>query len=113
MTNIFFLSLLSDPFVKVSLTYMNKRMKKKKTTTKRNTLSPSWNEALVFNMGKEMLKHSTIECVVFSDNLLGTSNEALAKLCIGPESSGDEKMHFNDLLHLRNVSARWHHLVPP
>ena len=26
----FFLSLLSDPFVKVSLTYMNKRMKKKK-----------------------------------------------------------------------------------
>ncbi len=91
---------------------MGKRLKKKKTSTKRSSLNPAWNEALVYNIGKDMLKHTTIEFVVFSDNLLGT-NEALAKLAIGPESSGEERTHHNDLIHLRNVTARWHHLRPP
>lgn len=44
-----------DPFVRVELICGGKRIKKKRTSTKRNTLNPTWNEALVFNLhGKEL-----------------------------------------------------------
>lgn len=40
----------SDPYVKVYLICEGKRIKKKKTTVKKNTLSPVYNEALVFDV---------------------------------------------------------------
>lgn len=40
----------SDPYVKVYLLCQGKRIKKKKTTVKKNTLYPVYNEALVFDV---------------------------------------------------------------
>ena len=40
----------SDPYVKVSLMCRSKRIKKKKTTVKKNTLNPVYNEAIVFDV---------------------------------------------------------------
>ncbi|KOB75189.1 putative synaptotagmin X, partial [Operophtera brumata] len=40
----------SDPYVKICLICQGKRIKKKKTTVKKNTLSPVYNEALVFDL---------------------------------------------------------------
>uniref|UniRef100_UPI00358E4E0A synaptotagmin-6-like n=1 Tax=Myxine glutinosa TaxID=7769 RepID=UPI00358E4E0A len=40
----------SDPYVKVSLMCSGKRLKKRKTTRKRGTLQPVYNEALVFDV---------------------------------------------------------------
>jgi len=42
--------LVSDPYVKVYLLCQGKRIKKKKTTVKKNTLYPVYNEALVFDV---------------------------------------------------------------
>lgn len=42
-----------DPYVKVYLICQGKRIKKKKTTVKKNTLCPVYNEALVFDVPAE------------------------------------------------------------
>lgn len=43
-------SLSSDPFVKVHLVLNRKKWKKKKTSVKKNTLSPYFNEVFVFEV---------------------------------------------------------------
>lgn len=43
----------SDPYVKVSLMCEGKRIKKRKTSVKKNTLNPVYNEALVFDVPQE------------------------------------------------------------
>lgn len=42
-----------DPYVKVYLICQGKRIKKKKTSVKKNTLCPVYNEALVFDVPSE------------------------------------------------------------
>ena len=42
-----------DPYVKVSLMCEGRRLKKRKTSTKRNTLNPVYNEAIVFDLPPE------------------------------------------------------------
>jgi len=48
--------LLTDPYVKVYLLCEGKRIKKKKTTVKKSTLSPVYNEALVFDVPAENIE---------------------------------------------------------
>lgn len=43
----------TDPYVKVSLMCDGRRLKKRKTSTKRNTLNPVYNEAIVFDVPPE------------------------------------------------------------
>uniref|UniRef100_A0AAR5QK66 C2 domain-containing protein n=1 Tax=Dendroctonus ponderosae TaxID=77166 RepID=A0AAR5QK66_DENPD len=43
----------SDPYVKVYLIWKGRKMKKKKTTVRHNTLYPVYNEALVFDVPEE------------------------------------------------------------
>jgi len=47
------LNLFLDPYVKVSLMCEGRRLKKRKTSTKRNTLNPVYNEAIVFDVPPE------------------------------------------------------------
>ena len=46
---------LPDPYVKVSMVCQGKRIKKKKTTVKKNTLNPVYNEAMVFDIVPESM----------------------------------------------------------
>lgn len=63
----------SDPYVKVSLVQAGKKIKKRKTGVYRNTVCPVFNEALTFDIGKELLRNCLIEFVVLHDSLLGKS----------------------------------------
>ncbi|NXF81419.1 SYT3 protein, partial [Sclerurus mexicanus] len=47
----------SDPYVKASLMAEGRRLKKRKTSIKKNTLNPSYNEALVFDVPHESVNH--------------------------------------------------------
>lgn len=50
-----------DPFVKVGLLCGEKRVKKKKTATRKATRCPVWNEAMTFNVPASSLQSSAIE----------------------------------------------------
>lgn len=69
----------SDPYVKVSLIHGGKKIKKRKTGVYRNTTSPTFNEALTFDISKDILKSCIIEFIVFHDSLLG--------MCLWPQGS--------------------------
>lgn len=46
----------ADPYVKIYLLCQGKRIKKKKTTVKKNTMNPVYNEALVFDVPSENIE---------------------------------------------------------
>jgi len=95
-----------------------KKLKKKRTSTKKATSNPTWNEALVFNLhgretasGREVpLAGLNIELLVLSDGLLGIS-EPLGRVTLGDHATGvAELSHWQELLAVRNAPARWHTL---
>ena len=88
------------------------RRKRKKTTTKRQTSNPVWNEALVFGVERSLLAETRVELAVFSDGLLAT-DEPLGETVVGCRSTGDELVHWLDVVALKTAVARWHHLQPP
>ena len=49
-----------DPYVKVSLMCRGKRIKKKKTSVKRSTLNPVYNEAIVFDVPQENVEEVSL-----------------------------------------------------
>lgn len=53
-----------DPYVKVSLMCDGRRLKKRKTSTKRNTLNPVYNEAIVFDVPPENIEQISLSIAV-------------------------------------------------
>ncbi|XP_058450136.1 synaptotagmin-A [Malaya genurostris] len=99
----------SDPYVKVSLYNIDgKRLKKRKTTVSRNTISPVYNEALSFDIARDALKNCSIELQVLHDNLLG-KNEVLGKAIIGsgPDARPEDRAFFDELFRNRSATAQW------
>ncbi|KAG2460052.1 SYT10 protein, partial [Polypterus senegalus] len=54
----------SDPYVKVSLMCDGRRLKKRKTTTKKNTLNPVYNEAIIFDIPPENVEQVSLSIMV-------------------------------------------------
>ncbi|XP_058840092.1 synaptotagmin-5-like [Topomyia yanbarensis] len=99
----------SDPYVKVSLYNIDgKRLKKRKTTVSRNTVTPVYNEALSFDIAKDALKNCSIELQVLHDSLLG-KNEVLGKAIIGsgPDARPEDRAFFDELFRNRSATAQW------
>jgi len=65
----------SDPYVKISLWHGTKRLKKKKTTVKRKTLNPYFNESFTFEVSFEQIQ---VLVEVSSTWRLGSSSVVLA-----------------------------------
>uniref|UniRef100_A0A3P8TDH2 Synaptotagmin n=1 Tax=Amphiprion percula TaxID=161767 RepID=A0A3P8TDH2_AMPPE len=94
---------LSDPYVKIHLMQNGKRLKKKKTTIKKNTLNPYYNESFSFEVPCEQ-----IEVHIFVH--IG-KNDAIGKVLLGGNSTGTEQRHWSDMLaNPRRPIAQWHSL---
>lgn len=57
-------SVLKDPYVKIVLQQNGKRIKKKKTTVKKNTLNPYFNESFSFDVPFEQIQVGLHPCAV-------------------------------------------------
>lgn len=100
----------SDPFVRISLMVDGKKVKRKKSSIKRGTTSPVWNEAVTFNVPAEILPKVSLECCVWDHDLIG-HGELIGKCILGPQQQGNERKHWNDLIAChRTTTAMWHTL---
>ncbi|KAK3696801.1 hypothetical protein RRG08_016852 [Elysia crispata] len=94
-----------------------KRVKKKKTTIKKCTLNPYYNESFTFEVPFEQIQDSysgkqkvTLIITVVDYDRIGTS-EPIGRCVLGCTSSGTELRHWSDMLaNPRRPIAQWHTL---
>ncbi|NXK64576.1 SYT1 protein, partial [Sylvietta virens] len=104
---------LSDPFVKVHLILNRKKWKKKRTSVKKNTLSPYFNEVFVFEVPFSQIQNVDVVISVWDHDKV-TKNEPIGKLFLGCQATGNQLRHWSDMLsNPRRPLAQWHILQPP
>ncbi|XP_071493645.1 synaptotagmin-1-like isoform X2 [Diadema antillarum] len=104
---------LSDPYVKISLYMNNKRIKKKKTTIKKRTLNPYYNESFGFEVPFEQIQKVTLVVTVVDYDRMGSS-EPIGKVVLGCNATGAGLRHWSDMLASpRRPIAQWHTLQEP
>ncbi|XP_009576443.1 PREDICTED: synaptotagmin-1-like [Fulmarus glacialis] len=103
---------LHDPYVKIHLMQNGKRLKKKKTTIKKNTLNPYYNESFSFEVPFEQIQKVQVVVTVLDYDKIG-KNDAIGKVFVGYNSTGAELRHWSDMLaNPRRPIAQWHTLQP-
>ncbi|KAK7108304.1 synaptotagmin-1 isoform X2 [Littorina saxatilis] len=101
---------LSDPYIKISLMLNGKRVKKKKTTIKKCTLNPYYNESFTFEVPFEQIQKVTLIITCVDYDRIGTS-EPIGRVVLGCNSTGTELRHWSDMLaNPRRPIAQWHTL---
>ncbi|XP_028590379.1 synaptotagmin-6 [Podarcis muralis] len=101
----------SDPYVKVSLLCDGRRLKKKKTTIKRNTLNPNYNEAIIFDIPPENMDQVSLLISVMDYDRVG-HNEIIGVCRVANNAEGLGRDHWNEMLaYPRKPIAHWHPLV--
>ncbi|KAJ8258121.1 hypothetical protein GJAV_G00193390 [Gymnothorax javanicus] len=103
----------SDPYVKVSLICDGRRLKKKKTTIKKNTLNPTYNEAIIFDIPPESMDQVNLFISVMDYDMVG-HNEIIGVNRVGCSAEGLGRDHWNEMLaYPRKPIAHWHTLLEP
>ncbi|XP_046895332.1 synaptotagmin-6 [Hypomesus transpacificus] len=101
----------SDPYVKVSLICDGRRLKKKKTTIKKNTLNPTYNEAIIFDIPPDSMDTVSLHISVMDYDLVG-HNEIIGVNRVGCNAEGLGRDHWNEMLaYPRKPVAHWHPLL--
>uniref|UniRef100_A0A667YEE8 Synaptotagmin 9 n=1 Tax=Myripristis murdjan TaxID=586833 RepID=A0A667YEE8_9TELE len=101
----------SDPYVKVSLMCDGRRLKKRKTSTKRNTLNPVYNEAIVFDVPPENIDQISLLIAVMDYDRVG-HNEVIGVCRVGNDAESLGRDHWSEMLtYPRKPVAHWHSLV--
>ncbi|XP_006912798.1 synaptotagmin-10 [Pteropus alecto] len=101
----------SDPYVKVSLMCDGRRLKKRKTTTKKNTLNPVYNEAIIFDIPPENVEQVSLSIAVMDYDRVG-HNEVIGVCRTGLDAEGLGRDHWNEMLaYHRKPITHWHPLL--
>ncbi|XP_043268547.1 synaptotagmin-10-like [Venturia canescens] len=101
----------SDPYVKIYLLCQGKRIKKKKTTVKKNTLCPVYNESLVFDVPADNVEEVSLIVKVIDYDRIG-SNELMGCTAIGASFIGIGRDHWLEMLdNPRKPVAQWYPLL--
>ena len=103
----FFLSFFADPYVKVYLLAAGKRMKKKKTSVRKGTLNPVFNEAVSFDMAMDALNSVDLLLSIMHEN------EIIGCVPIGAHATGKELSHWREVRTANKPIAHWHSLQDP
>ncbi|KAG8257224.1 Synaptotagmin-9 [Homalodisca vitripennis] len=101
----------SDPYVKVYLVCNGKRIRKKRTSVKRSTLSPVYNEALTFDVPASNIDNVSLIIKVIDYDRIG-SDELMGCAAIGSSFIGAGRDHWLKMLECpRDNVAQWYPLL--
>jgi hypothetical protein len=92
----------SDPYVKVILLIHGKKIRKKKTSVLFNTLNPTYNESLEFDVSTESLEDTDLIFKVIDYDRVG-SNELIGCVGIGVHFEGIYRDHWYHMLEHQRV----------
>ncbi|XP_065834178.1 uncharacterized protein [Oscarella lobularis] len=103
-----------DPYTEVCLMRENKQLYRKKTTIKRNTSCPIFNESFFINL-------TSFHCSIMTDGLhlllrimdhnLMCESRLIGHLLLGPRCSDAKRFHWQDMLDTpRKPVAKWHQI---
>lgn len=103
--------LSGNPYVKVNVYYVRKRIAKKKTHVKKCTLNPVFNESFIYDIPVELLPDISIEFLVIDFDRT-TKNEVVGRLILGAHSvTAGGVEHWREVCdHPRKLVAKWHSL---
>nr|KAG8539253.1 hypothetical protein GDO81_021164 [Engystomops pustulosus] len=88
-----------------------RRLKKRKTTTKKNTLNPVYNEAIIFDIPPENMDQVSLSIAVMDYDRVG-HNEVIGVCRTGVDAEGLGRDHWNEMLaYPRKPITHWHALV--
>nr|XP_032647662.1 synaptotagmin-13-like [Chelonoidis abingdonii] len=99
-----------DVSVKVTLKHQSLKLKKKQTKCAKHKINPVWNEMIMFEVPHELLRASSVELEMLSQDGLGQS-QSLGKCSLGLHATGTERNHWEEMLrNPRRQIAMWHQL---
>lgn len=100
----------SDPFVKVYLRPDSQKKTKRRTSIKKKTLNPEFNEEFIYEIPHHELAKKSLELTVW-DKDVGKSNDFIGGITMGMQSSGGVLSHWYEMLRTPNeIHTRWHTL---
>lgn len=107
--------ILTDPYVKINLVCSGKREKKWKSTVKKNTLAPVFNESFRFDIPKEMSISDVYLEVLVMDYDRFSRNDVMGMIVLGDKHGyGNGRKHWIDMLHSpQQTISQWHSALPP
>ncbi|XP_061578673.1 synaptotagmin VIII isoform X1 [Cololabis saira] len=101
----------SDPYVKVQLALDKRKWKKKKTSIKKKTLNPYFNESFTFDVSFDQIQRVNLVISVWDHDAM-TRNDAIGKVFLGCDATGNQLRHWADMLsNPRRPIAQWHSLL--
>ncbi|ESN96320.1 synaptotagmin 1d [Helobdella robusta] len=101
---------LSDPYVKVTLYIGGKKVKKKKSTVKKRTLNPYFNESFTFEVTFDQIQKASLVITVMDYDKIGFS-DPMGQVVVSSKASGTGLRHWSDMLaNPRRPIAQWHEL---
>uniref|UniRef100_A0A8C0NSM1 Synaptotagmin-8 n=1 Tax=Canis lupus familiaris TaxID=9615 RepID=A0A8C0NSM1_CANLF len=104
---------LADPYVKVQLMLNQRKWKKRRTSSRRGTASPYFNEAFSFLVPFSQIQSVDLVLAVWARGPQFRA-ECVGKVLLGARASGQPLQHWADMLaHARRPVAQWHHLQLP
>ncbi|NXG73698.1 SYT13 protein, partial [Baryphthengus martii] len=100
----------NDVSVKVTLMHQSLKLKKKQTKRAKHKINPVWNEMIMFEVPHELLRASSVEMEMLSQDGAGQSH-VLGKCSLGLHGTGTERNHWEEMLrNPRRQIAMWHQL---
>ncbi|XP_072721931.1 synaptotagmin-13 isoform X3 [Ciconia boyciana] len=100
----------SDVSVKVTLRHQSLKLKKKQTKRAKHKINPVWNEMIMFEVPHELLRASSVELEMLSQDGAEQSH-VLGKCSLGLHVTGTERNHWEEMLrNPRRQIAMWHQL---
>ncbi|XP_051975802.1 synaptotagmin-1-like [Xyrauchen texanus] len=101
----------SDPYVKLQLILDKKKWKRKKTSVKKQTLNPYFNDSFTFDVSFEQIQKVQLVISVWDHDKM-SRNDAIGKIYLGCDATGNQLRHWADMLsNPRKPVAQWHTLL--